>query len=213
VRIHAVPPLGALTAALVIGTSGLAYGHAPGPSSEAASSSSLTCADVRVDETAPVIVRKSIVIDAPLHTVWAVQTDVDNWPSWQPDVTAALKDTPGPLRPGSVFRWETQGLDITSTVKQVHHGKCLAWGGPAQGINAIHVWTFTRTRDGVLVRTEESFAGAAVEANTALFQAGLDSSLQNWVNNLKHESERRSCPARRSDISPSADVAKSVPRR
>jgi hypothetical protein len=191
-RIRAVPLLFALTAALLTSTSAVAYGHSTAPSHGAPSSPSLTCADVRVDETAPVIARKSIVIDAPLQTVWAVQTDVDNWPNWQPDVTAARKDTPGPLRPGSVFRWETQGLDITSTVKRAHHGKCLAWGGPAQGINAIHVWTFARTRGRVLVRTEESFAGAAVEANTALFQAGLDSSLQTWVNNLKHESERRS---------------------
>ncbi|MFD8839939.1 SRPBCC family protein [Streptomyces griseofuscus] len=51
------------------------------------------------------------------------------------------------------------------------------------------MWTFTPTADGVLVRTEESWTGAPVVANTAYLQAALDNSLQNWVNNLKHEAE------------------------
>ncbi|MFE5030103.1 hypothetical protein ACFRAO_44205 [Streptomyces sp. NPDC056656] len=53
--------------------------------------------------------------------------------------TTVTKDTPGRLRPGSVFRQETR-LGITSTVKQVVPGKRLAWGGRAQGITAVHVW-------------------------------------------------------------------------
>ncbi|MFF9019303.1 SRPBCC family protein [Streptomyces eurythermus] len=145
--------------------------------------------DVHIDESAPVITRDSVLIHAPLHTVWKVQTDVANWPSWQPDVDVVVKDTPGRLRPGSVFRWSTEGLDITSTVKQADYGKRLAWGGPAQGITAVHVWTFTPTRNGVLVHTEESWTGAPVLANQAALQSALDNSLHNWVNNLKHEAE------------------------
>ncbi|WP_052398032.1 SRPBCC family protein [Streptomyces sp. NRRL F-5123] len=189
--------LAALSGVLVIGASGLAFGHEndhsydrhPGNTS---SSRSLTCDGVHPDESAPVVTRKAIVINAPLVTVWKVQTDVENWPAWQPNVTSLVKDTPGALRPGSVFRWATEGLDITSTVKEVEHDTCLAWGGPAQGINAIHVWTFTPVKGGVLVRTEESWTGAPVVANTAVLQKALDNSLQNWVNNLKRTSESHS---------------------
>jgi hypothetical protein len=60
--------------------------------------------DVHIDESAPVITRDSILIHAPLHTIWKAQTDVVNWPSWQPKVDVVVKDTPGRLRPGSVFR-------------------------------------------------------------------------------------------------------------
>lgn len=123
--LHAVP-LAALTAVLVIPAGGPAFGHSH--------NRSLTCAGVHPDENAPVITRKSVVINAPLNTIWKVQTDVENWPTWQPNITSLTKDTPGALRSGSVFRWATEGLDITSTVKKVEHGKCLAWGGPAQGI-------------------------------------------------------------------------------
>ncbi|MFE9866468.1 SRPBCC family protein [Streptomyces sp. NPDC005506] len=185
-------PLAALSAVLVVAASGVAFGHSHDHSGNASYSQSLTCAGVHPDETAPVITRKNIVINAPLATIWRVQTDVENWPTWQPNVTSLTKDTPGALRSGSVFRWATEGLDITSTVKQVEHKKCLAWGGPAQGINAIHVWTFTPIKNGVLVHTEESWTGAPVVANTVTLQTALDTSLQNWMNNLKHESESRS---------------------
>lgn len=145
--------------------------------------------DVKIDVNAPVITRENVLIHAPLHTIWKIQTDVENWPAWQPNVDVVVKDTPGSLRPGSVFRWTTEGLSITSTVKQVDYGKRLAWGGPAQGITAIHVWTFTPTSDGVLVHTEESWTGDPVTANQAALQAALDNSLHNWVTNLKREAE------------------------
>ncbi|WP_405813328.1 SRPBCC family protein [Streptomyces sp. NBC_01390] len=187
-------PLAALSAVLVAAAPSVAFAHSNEQSHDrhqerVSSSQSLTCGGVHPDETAPVITRKSIVVHAPLSTVWKVQTDVENWPTWQPNVTSVVKDTPGALRSGSVFRWATEGLDITSTVEKVEHGKCLAWGGPAQGINAIHVWTFTPVKGGVLVRTEESWTGAPVEADTAFLQTALDASLQNWVNNLKNKSE------------------------
>ncbi|MGQ5639143.1 MULTISPECIES: SRPBCC family protein [unclassified Streptomyces] len=189
-RVTTAAKFAALTTALTLA----AGGTAAALTDEAPAGTAVTTphtADVHIDESAPVITRDSILIHAPLHTIWQVQTDVVNWPSWQPKVDVVVKDTPGRLRPGSVFRWSTEGLDITSTVKQVDHGRRLAWGGPAQGITAVHVWTFTPTRDGVLVRTEESWAGAPVVADQAALQAALDDSLHNWVANLKHEAETR----------------------
>jgi len=71
--------------------------------------------DINTD--APVITRDEILISAPIQTIWDIQTDVAGWPSWQPDVDGAEAD--GPLTVGSVFRWHTAGLDITSTVEEV----------------------------------------------------------------------------------------------
>ncbi|MFH9089997.1 SRPBCC family protein [Streptomyces sp. NPDC017673] len=187
-RVTTAAKSAALTTALVVAATGTAAALTDEGPARAGATAPHT-ADVHIDESAPVITRDSILIHAPLHTIWKVQTDVANWPSWQPKVNVVVKETPGRLRPGSVFRWSTEGLDITSTVKQVDYGKRLAWGGPAQGITAVHVWTFTPTSDGVLVRTEESWAGAPVLANQAALQSALDNSLHNWVNNLKHEAE------------------------
>jgi hypothetical protein len=145
---------------------------------------------IEIDNSAPVITRDDIVIHASPHRIWQIQTDVENWPSWQPDVSTVQKLTPGPLRPGSQWTWSTHGLDgITSTVKEVRPQRRIVWGGPAQGITAIHVWTFTPRKDGVHVHTEESWTGDVVTANVAYLQAALDASLHNWLRNLKEKAE------------------------
>ncbi|MBK3589043.1 polyketide cyclase /reductase, partial [Streptomyces sp. MBT57] len=53
----------------------------PGPS--------LTCQGKGVDSRAVVRARAETVIDAPLSTVWKLQTDVERWPVWQAHVTSA----------------------------------------------------------------------------------------------------------------------------
>ncbi|MFJ4696381.1 SRPBCC family protein [Streptomyces sp. NPDC088766] len=188
--VPAATKLAALTTTLVLTACGAAQAL-PAGHDTASTVSTRRTADVQIDESAPVITRASILVHAPLSVIWKVQTDVENWPAWQPEVDVVTKETPGRLRPGSVFHWSTEGLDITSTVRQVEHGKRLAWGGPAQGITAVHVWTFTRTGNGVLVHTEESWTGAPVVAGQAALQAALDNSLHNWLTNLKREAEAR----------------------
>ncbi|MET9596038.1 SRPBCC family protein [Streptomyces sp. NPDC006516] len=161
-------------------------------------------APIGIDETAPVITRDDIVIHAPLDRIWSIQTDVENWPAWQPNVSSAVKQTPGKLRPGSSWIWSTEGLEnITSTVKQVQPKRRIVWGGPAQGITAVHVWTFTQAKNGVHVHTEESWTGEPVTANTAYLQGALDDSLDHWLHNLKQQAEKRpSKPKTTSDQRP-----------
>ena len=71
---------------------------------------------IGIDETAPVITRGSIVIEAPLPTVWAVHTDIASWPEWHPGVGSTTLLTRGELCAGSSFRWVAEGLDVTSHV-------------------------------------------------------------------------------------------------
>jgi uncharacterized protein YndB with AHSA1/START domain len=142
-----------------------------------------------VNTAAPVLTRDEILIHAPIQTVWDVQTDVAAWPSWQPDVDGAQVD--GPLAVGSVFRWQTAGLDITSTVEELAPPHRIVWGGPAQGIVAVHVWTLAAREGGVLVRTEESWDGDPVAAQAEALQAALDGSLRSWLENLKQAAEDR----------------------
>lgn len=144
---------------------------------------------ITIDETAPVIVRLSTVVDAPLETVWAAHTDIGSWPSWNADVDRTQLD--GPLAPGTSFRWQTHGLDITSTIRELIPGRRIVWGGPADGIDGIHVWTFEQTGDQVTVHTEESWSGAPVDAMTEELGTGLHHSLTNWLTALKARAEQR----------------------
>jgi uncharacterized protein YndB with AHSA1/START domain len=143
-----------------------------------------------INKDAPVITRDEILIEAPIETIWEIQTNVADWPSWQPDVDGAQAE--GQLEVGSVFRWQTAGLDITSTVEEIDPPRRIAWGGPAQGIVAVHVWTLEPQDDGVLVRTAESWEGDPVTAQVETLQGALDASLRAWLENLKRTAEERS---------------------
>ncbi|MER5966637.1 SRPBCC family protein [Streptomyces sp. NPDC002057] len=140
-----------------------------------------------IDITAPVIVRLSTAVDAPLETVWRLHTDIDGWAAWNADVEQAALN--GPLAPGASFTWRTHGLDITSTVSELVPGERIVWGGPAAGITGIHVWTFERTGDRVTVRTEESWSGAPVDAATEELGRALHQSLRSWLTALKSRAE------------------------
>ncbi|MFF5006549.1 SRPBCC family protein [Streptomyces phaeochromogenes] len=152
-----------------------------------------------VDEDAPVVVRLSTTVDAPLATVWALHTDIGSWADWNTDIDSV--DFDGPLAPGASFRWLTHGLDITSTIREVVPGERIVWGGPAHGIEGVHVWTFEENGEGtskaatgertVTVRTEESWAGAPIEERPEEMREALRQSLESWLSHLRAEAERR----------------------
>ncbi|MEV5148212.1 SRPBCC family protein [Streptomyces sp. NPDC052727] len=141
-----------------------------------------------IDQDAPVIVRLSTVIDAPVERVWALHTDVDSWAEWNADVDQAVLN--GPLLPGNSFHWKTHGLDITSTIREIVPGERIVWGGPANGIEGVHVWTFEQSGGQVTVSTEESWSGAVVEAAAAELGQALHDSLTAWLAALKQRAEQ-----------------------
>ncbi|MEV6521826.1 SRPBCC family protein [Longispora sp. NPDC051575] len=198
-----------LALAAVAGTTlpaGAAGGSTAAPSAAAGQPRPLTCRGEGVDPAARIRYRTEVMIEAPLRTVWGLQTTVRDWPSWQPPVTSARRLDPGPLREGSRFRWTTPvpatpgtpatTLVITSTVRQAQYGRCLRWTGPAIGEGlridqGTHVWTFTEVDGGVLVRTEETWVGAQVEADVPTSTAYLGMGLEDWLRNLKTTAEAR----------------------
>jgi hypothetical protein len=108
-------------------------------------------------------------------------------PQWRSTVaTASFGDA---LKAGAVFTWEDSGLKITSTIRQVVPNGRIVWTGPAQGIDAVHVWEFTPTATGVHVHTEESWAGDALRDQVEKLQPLLDQSLVAWLTLLKARSE------------------------
>ena len=140
-----------------------------------------------IDGDAPVIVRHQIDINAPLQTVWRLQTDVNNWPAWQTDITAARLD--GPFEPGNSFTWTSYGFTVTSTIYAVAERARTLWGGAARGIMGTHEWAYTQTPAGVHVATHESWSGQPVQADATGMQSALDKSLTDWLGHLKAAAE------------------------
>jgi hypothetical protein len=140
-----------------------------------------------IDRSAPVIASHEIDIRASLETVWRLQTDVNDWPAWQTEITAARLD--GLFEPGSSFTWTSYGFTVTSTIYAVAERARTLWGGPARGVMGIHEWVYTRTSAGVHVATHESFNGEPVQADITGMQSALDSSLTDWLGHLKATAE------------------------
>jgi hypothetical protein len=112
-----------------------------------------------VDRAASVIAVHEIDIEAPLDTVWRLHTNVNAWPTWQTDITAAHID--GALESGVSFDWTSYGFSSTSTVYGLTEGSRVLWGGTSGGTTGVHEWLFSETPSGVHVTTtEHPVAGA-----------------------------------------------------
>ena len=135
------------------------------------------------------VARASVFVRASARQVWRMHTAVDKWESWIPEIAPAHKRTPGPMRPGTVFDWSPQNMKVTSTVMRVEPLRCTAWGAPVNGIDGVHLFTFKKVRGGVVVTTEESWAGEPVEADVPGFRALLQTGLDDWVNRIKETAE------------------------
>lgn len=142
---------------------------------------------VDVDRKAQVIVHLSIEIEAAQETVWRIQTEIEEWPTWQKDISHVQLS--GLFEVGNTFHWETHGLNIASTIHEVIPMRRIVWGGPAHGIEGVHVWSFTPTPQGILVYTTESWDGPPVAADPDGMRAALESSLEAWLTNLKITAE------------------------
>jgi uncharacterized membrane protein len=140
-----------------------------------------------VDRNAPVLAHHEIDISAPVSRVWALHQDVNAWPAWQSDITAA--QLTGAFAPSRSFTWTSFGFTVTSTVYAVQDQSRVLWGGTGDGITGVHEWVFTATPAGTHVETTESFAGVPVEADVAGMQRVLDGSLVSWLSHLKNAAE------------------------
>ncbi|RSN17263.1 polyketide cyclase /reductase [Streptomyces sp. WAC 05977] len=193
------------TAALALPLAlGLLGGAVTPAQADSTSPAPLSCQGKTIDTKAPIHYRTETLINAPLSKIWRLQTDVERWPSWQEPVLSNERLDRGPLRKNSRFRWTTPApptattpattLSITSTVHQIQRGECLRWSGPAVGEglsidNGVHVWTFTEVKGGVLVRTEENWAGDQVEADVPTATEFLGWGLEAWLKDLKTAAE------------------------
>src|SRR5271157_672084 len=130
-----------------------------------------------IDSDAPVRAHHEIDINAPLDTIWRLHTDVNSWPAWQTDISAARID--GAFQPGASFEWTSYGFTVVSTIYAVAERARVLWGGTAGGITGVHV------------TTDESFAGEPVEADVTGMQSALDSSLVAWLGHLKAAAESK----------------------
>jgi uncharacterized protein YndB with AHSA1/START domain len=144
---------------------------------------------VDVNRNAPAVAAAEAEIAADAETVWEVLTELENWPSWNPDVSSVQVE--GRVEPGSTFRWKAGRARITSTIREVERPRVIGWTGRTAGIDAVHVWRLEPRGGGTLVRTEESWEGMLVRILRGRLQRSLQGAVDGGLGHLEAEAERR----------------------
>lgn len=143
-----------------------------------------------VDRSAPAVASGSTEIGAPPEVVWDVLTNIEAWPSWNPEVRTAAVD--GELGPGATFRWKAGPGTITSTIQELDPPNRITWRGSTVGIKAIHVYRLEASASGTSIVSEESWTGLPVRLLRGLLRRQLQKSTDAGLQRLKREAERRS---------------------
>ncbi len=140
-----------------------------------------------INYNAPVKCSKTITINASSEKVWSVMTDVDNWATWQTDISKSKLN--GKLKPGTTFDWKAGGVKIHSTLHTVEPFKKFGWTGKTWGMFAIHNWILTETDGQTKVSVDESIEGFFVKLFKKAFSKQLEKGMQSWLDLLKKECE------------------------
>jgi hypothetical protein len=103
------------------------------------------------------------------HEVWALWSDLGNWPSWSPLHQATEWTGPPGFAAGATFD-QTLRLGFPAgtttdhvTVDIAESARRASWSGDANGVRSCHVWTFTaRVGGGTRIGNTEVFDGTVI---------------------------------------------------
>jgi phytanoyl-CoA hydroxylase len=159
------------------------------PSSEAFNRPTDT--DATPDHDGPALrIDTGVTIDAPVSEVWAVLTDLDRYPSWNPYIVQAQgAGTAGSAvtvttRPTGTDREFTYDVDVVS----VDAPRRLEWEGGSpdrKGFLTRHVWTLTETPNGTDLHHYETFHGTEAQTTYNQMQGGLRRDFDRFNTGLK----------------------------
>ena len=97
---------------------------------------------------------------------------------------------PGPLEPGTKFRWKAGPGAISSKLDRVEPPRYVAWHGRTLSISAYHEWWLGPRAGGTHVRTEETFSGLLARLLRRPLQKTLDKSFAVALERLKRAVEQ-----------------------
>jgi hypothetical protein len=142
-----------------------------------------------INERAPVIAMSEIEVRASQDVVWRTLTDFESWPRWNRAVRSLAIE--GEVEPGTVFRWRSGLNSIVSTVRRVEAPRLISWTGRTPGIDAAHVFRLAPGAGRTQVYSEESWAGLLPALLKGRLRRTLEKSLEEGLEALKAEAERR----------------------
>lgn len=152
------------------------------------SSYSQKLTNLQINESAPVLQKNEILINAEPEEIWEVLTDIRRWPHWNTKISNI--HVPRELVPNSNFTWKTNGNTIRSEVHTMIRNQSFGWKGRTFGARAVHNWYLESTGRGTIVRVEESMNGWLIVLMKKKMNSILKDDMAYWLKKLKEESEK-----------------------
>ncbi|MFY0606838.1 MAG: SRPBCC family protein [Cyclobacteriaceae bacterium] len=139
----------------------------------------------KINESASMRDRQSIVINAPIEKVWSILTEINSWPSWYPAIKKSQLDV---FEVGAEFTWKIKGNTLRSILRQIDKPHSLTWTGTFKNVKAIHNWRLEAADDyQTIVTTQESLEGIMT---IFISHPKFNKSLIEWLECLKREAEK-----------------------
>ena len=144
-------------------------------------------------ESCAVHVRNELQMKVPAERVWDALVHAKRWPEWYPNAKkVVLRNQEGErLEKGTVFRWSTFGVRITSEVVEYEPEERIAWTGKAPGLWVYHAWLLEKTEAGCRVLTEETQHGVLCRLSALLFPRRMWKFHQLWLETMERRAASR----------------------
>ena len=109
------------------------------------------------------IIRETVVIDAPIETVWEVFAEIEHWADWNPVCRECRFETGDAITKGACISFELNPLvlpmRIAPVVTDCNPGRSVTWTGEKWGIRAAHTFNFEPAESQVRLESVETFSG------------------------------------------------------
>jgi uncharacterized protein YndB with AHSA1/START domain len=136
----------------------------------------------------------SLLIHASCEKIWSHIVDATTWPSWYPNSkNVQITGGASKLDSGTVFRWQTFGIDLESRVNEFVPDARIGWYGYAPGAEPTfyHTWYLKPQSDACMVITDEVGKGGDAkklrQTDEGLMHRGHDL----WLATLRWVSENK----------------------
>ena len=139
----------------------------------------------KINENAGIRDSHATIINADIEKVWNILIDMENWPSWNPEVKKVTLE--GDVEEGTNFQWiqgRTHGNSQIQSVKKPH---TLSWTSKAKLVKRIYVWSLEFDEGQTIATVSASFQGAFVVL--AENHQKVYNELLTWLELLKNKAE------------------------
>ncbi len=133
-------------------------------------------------------VTAEVQIQAARSTVWRKFIDISTWPQWHLQISRAEWHSGPPWKEDSIFLLSMSPflvpLTIRSQIKMVSPQNLVVWESRVVGLTAVHVFEFSDSLGGCLVREKETYHGPWVGI-MSLLQVRQSNSFRRSLHKLK----------------------------